>query len=541
MPLRLRHTRPIAPYLNGYDLDRNPSPTITAGGVTALGGSYWLELDVPLRLRHARPIAPQLDGLDLDRHAIPTITTKGVSFLGNYWLEMDVPLRLRHKAAINAAQNGLNLDRAPAPTITAGGLSVIGDYWLEVDVVDSYKPDPSKPPYRVPSMAEINATPWNGLNVVSTFSGAGGSCLGYRMAGYKILWASEFVPAAAEVYRANHPTSILDTRDIREFGADEILAALGMNAGDIDLLDGSPPCASFSTAGKRQKHWGQVRNYSDVEQRTDDLFLEFARILEGLQPKVFVAENVSGLVKGAAKGYFKLILARLKAAGYRVRAQLLDAQWLGVPQARQRVFFVGVRNDLHREPVFPPPLPYRYSVRDAIPWLQRFTTGINPAAGTETVVGRREHPTSAPSPAIMATGVAGSFASQHRVEGEPPVEPESSMEGYATGRAWEKIGGVGASARYYQLIRPDPHHPSPTITAAGGNPGLASVAHPHDKRKFSIAELRRLCAFPDDFILTGTYSQQWERLGRAVPPVMMRAVAETIRDEVLLCDRTDAG
>ena len=76
-------------------------------------------------------------------------------------------------------------------------------------------------------MAEIAAVPDNGLRVVSTFSGCGGSCLGYRMAGYRVLWASEFIPAAAETYRANHPDTILDTRDIRKVQPEEILEAIG--------------------------------------------------------------------------------------------------------------------------------------------------------------------------------------------------------------------------------------------------------------------------------------------------------------------------
>ena len=169
-----------------------------------------------------------------------------------------------------------------------------------------------KPPYRVPSMAEIAAVPWNGYNAISTFSGCGGSSLGYKMAGFRVLWANEFVPAAQEVYRLNHPGTILNTQDIRQISAADVLATIGMQPGDLDLLDGSPPCASFSTAGKREAGWGQVKKYSDTKQRTDDLFFEYARLVNGIQPKVFVAENVSGLVKGAAKGYFLEILIALK-------------------------------------------------------------------------------------------------------------------------------------------------------------------------------------------------------------------------------------
>jgi DNA (cytosine-5)-methyltransferase 1 len=147
-------------------------------------------------------------------------------------------------------------------------------------------------------MTEIAAVPWNGLKVVSTFSGCGGSCLGFRMAGYRVVWANEFIPAAAETYRANHPNTLLSTEDIRKVRPGAILEATGFKVGELDAMEGSPPCASFSTAGKREKHWGKAKKYSDTVQRVDDLFFEYVRLIEGLKPKVFVAENVSGLVKG---------------------------------------------------------------------------------------------------------------------------------------------------------------------------------------------------------------------------------------------------
>ncbi len=170
-----------------------------------------------------------------------------------------------------------------------------------------------KPAYRVPSMSEIAALPWNGFNVISTFSGCGGSSLGYKMAGFRVLWANEFIPAAQETYRANHPATILDTRDIRKVTVESVLEATGLKAGELDLFDGSPPCASFSTSGLREKAWGKVKDYSDTKQRVDDLFYEYTRLLKGLQPKVFIAENVSGLVKGTAKGQFIEILTALRA------------------------------------------------------------------------------------------------------------------------------------------------------------------------------------------------------------------------------------
>jgi DNA (cytosine-5)-methyltransferase 1 len=380
-----------------------------------------------------------------------------------------------------------------------------------------------KPPYRVPLMEEVRALPWNGFNVVSTFAGCGGSSLGYRMAGFRVLFASEFVDAARETYAANaSPTTVLDGRDVRTVSAADILAATGLEEGELDVLDGSPPCASFSTAGKREKGWGKVKRYSDTEQRADDLFFEYARLVRGLRPKVFVAENVSGLVKGTAKGYFLEILAALKACGYRVTARLLDAQWLGVPQARQRIIFVGVREDLGLDPVHPEPLPYRYSIRDALPWIESVIHDTSGQFGAGVVTDR-------PSPAITV-GVNSVNSLHFKVAGP---EPETDISRFEIGREWERLRPGGQSDRYFQLVRPDPDGPSPTVTAEGGTSSLASVTHPTERRKFSIAELRRICGFPDDFVLLGTYKQQWERLGRAVPPVMMSHIAAAVRDGIL--------
>jgi len=354
-----------------------------------------------------------------------------------------------------------------------GGVSAFGDYWIEDDGKQEMKLDTKKPSYRVPSMAEIAALPWNGFKVASTFSGAGGSCLGYRMAGFKVVWANEFVPMAQESYKANAaPDCVLDGRDIKHIQPHDILAATGLKVGELDLFDGSPPCQAFSTAGKREKGWGKEKTYEHgATQKNETLFDEYIRLLRGLQPKVFVAENVSGLVKGTAKGMFLQILAAMKASGYRVTCRVLDAQWLGVPQQRQRTIFVGVREDLNREPAHPLPLPYRYSVRDALPWITDVRQSV--FGGTDQRSAKKK-----PCPTISAAG------------------------------------GVGA--------------------ALGKQTWVEHDATGTEKRKFTIAELRRICAFPDDFILCGSYAQQWERLGNSVPPVMMQAIAATVRDQILM-------
>lgn len=414
----------------------------------------------------------------------------------------------------------IDLEKSPCPSICASGLggAYHGQYWIEDDGKPMSKPDTNKPPYRVPLMSEIKELPWNGFKVASTFSGAGGSCTGYRMAGFKVVWANEFVPAAQASYKANcADDSILDCRDIKLVTASEILAATGLNVGELDIFDGSPPCQAFSTAGKREKGWGKDKSYEHgAKQKNETLFDEYTRLLRGLKPKVFVAENVSGLVKGTAKGYFLEILTALKASGYRVTCRVLDAQWLGVPQQRQRTIFIGVREDLRLEPAHPKPLAYRYSVRDALPWI---------VSSTEDPQGKFAVRTFSDKPHGAITT---------RNHSHIKVEAETDISHHAIGDEWEKLKPGEGSSKYLNLKRTRLDGPSHCISAMGGqSSGVASVCHPTEKRKFTIAELRRICSFPDDFTLCGSYAQQWERLGNSVPPLMMKAIASTIRDEIL--------
>lgn len=371
------------------------------------------------------------------------------------------------------------------------------------------------PPALTPTMGQIAALPPNGLRIVSTFSGCGGSCLGFRIAGFKPVFASEFIPAAQETYRANNPETYLDTRDIRLLTADDIFAATGLSRGECDVLEGSPPCASFSTAGKREAGWGKVKAYSDTKQRTDDLFFEFARILDGVQPRVFVAENVKGLTIGKARGYLKEILTALRGCGYRVKCAVLDAQFFGVPQHRERLIFIGVREDLGIEPTFPKPQGKPVPLKAVLPHIVASTSNSSHRPTLK--------PSSQPASTIVAQGPSDE-------SGMAVVD----ISRYAIGDEWEKLKPGEESEKYFSLQKADPCKPCPCITQKSGTVSAAGVCHPFEKRKFTIPELRRICGFPDDFVLTGTYAQQYERLGRAVPPPMMAAVAAHIRDNILL-------
>jgi len=359
-------------------------------------------------------------------------------------------------------------------------------------------------------MAEIAALPWNGMSVVSTFAGCGGSSTGYRMAGFRVLWANECNGNAQACYRANAaPYTAIDGRSITDVKGEEVLARIGMEPGRLDVFDGSPPCQTFSTAGKR-----------NMQDDRSDLFFEYIRLLRELQPRCFVAENVSGMVKGVAKGQFKRVLAELKASGYCVVVKLLDAQWLGVPQSRQRLIFQGVREDLAVDPAWPKPLPYRYSVRDALPWISSASNDSKGMEGVNIVDCRRE-----PLPVVRAGG--GGHQTGWR------VEAETDISRYAIGDEWDKLAPGEHSDRFFSLQKPHLDKPCPSVTQLAGSPSVAGVCHPTERRKFSIAELRRICGFPDDFGLVGSYVEQWARLGNAVPPVMMATVARCVAGNLL--------
>ena len=125
----------------------------------------------------------------------------------------------------------------------------------------------------------------NLFKVVSLFAGVGGSSTGYRLAGGKVLAVNEFIEDAQNSYAKNYPDTHIFPQDVRELTGEMILNQIGLKRGELDILDGSPPCASFSTAGKKEKMWGEVKKYSNTEQRVDDLFFEFSRLVREIQPK----------------------------------------------------------------------------------------------------------------------------------------------------------------------------------------------------------------------------------------------------------------
>jgi DNA (cytosine-5)-methyltransferase 1 len=183
--------------------------------------------------------------------------------------------------------------------------------------------------------------------VFSCFACGGGSTMGYKLAGFDVFGCNEIDPKMIEAYRTNHNPKYSYLEPIQTFKERKDLPEELYN---LDILDGSPPCSSFSMSGNREKDWGKEKKFTEgqAKQVLDTLFFDFIDLAKELQPKVVVAENVSGLMKGAAKEYVKKIYVEFQKAGYELRIEpyLLIASNMGVPQRRERVFFVAIRKDL---------------------------------------------------------------------------------------------------------------------------------------------------------------------------------------------------
>lgn len=319
--------------------------------------------------------------------------------------------------------------------------------------------------------------------VISTFGGCGGSTLGYRMAGFRELLAVEWDQNAVDTFRLNFPDVPVFHGDIKALSSEQCMCLAGVEPRELDVFDGSPPCQGFSLIGKRDA--GDPRN---------GLFREYVRLLDSLKPKVFVFENVRGLVCGRMKAVYLDILKALEGCGYKTVTEIKNAMYYGVPQSRERVIILGVRSDL-----------------DASPTLPRPST-MPPSAG-DALVGVSNDPSE------VSRLLADASKRAHLCLWDK-MEP---------GQSGDDVTGKN----HFSLHKLDPTRPSPTITKFEENTSLGGIMHWAERRKMTVAEMKRLSSFPDDFVFAGAASDAMARMGNCVPPKLMFAIASHIRREIL--------
>ena len=207
--------------------------------------------------------------------------------------------------------------------------------------------------------ADLNHVKKNGLKVLSTFSCGGGSSYGYKLAGYEVLGNVEIDEKINSMYVKNHRPKYNFRMDIRDFNR---LEDIPEELRELDILDGSPPCSTFSMAGSREDAWGVEKKFREGQKKQvlDDLFMEFMQTVARLRPKVVVAENVDGMTRGKAKYYITMVIEEFRKLGYEVQLFRLDAAFMGVPQSRVRVFFIANRMGFPQLKMQPSQRPIRY-------------------------------------------------------------------------------------------------------------------------------------------------------------------------------------
>ena len=369
-------------------------------------------------------------------------------------------------------------------------------------------------PYNMKDVLEASSKEL--FTVISTFAGGGGSSTGYRLAGAKILAVNEFVESAQETYKSNYPDTPILPDDIKKLTGEDLLRTAGISKGELDILDGSPPCSAFSVAGKRERGWDKTKKYSDGKQveNIEDLFFEYIRIANDIQPKVIIGENVAGILMGEAIKKYNEIINEFEKCGYDAIGKVMNAADFGTPQARKRCFFVAVRNDVMEKvglnfmtmenTLYPEPYGPQPTLKEAISDIENDEEEVQ----------------------MLLDFVQGSFQKKwiellpfspdkHRKPSDPEfidINPKQSM---------------------FNMIRPAPNLPCPTVTQAGQKKGLSGVFHYDSNRKLTIKELKRVMGLPDDFKLQGDFDQQAERVGRMVAPLMMKALSSNIYEKVI--------
>lgn len=366
------------------------------------------------------------------------------------------------------------------------------------------------------------------MRIVDLFAGCGGFSQGFKHAGFESVVALEIDEWASETFAANHPGTKVITQDVRQVSANK----LGLLA--IDGVIGGPPCQGFSLSGNR-----------DPKDPRNSLFMEFVRFVRELQPRFFVMENVLGLLSMKTREHrpvVEIIAEEFSKSGYRLMNIVLNSADFGVPQSRQRIFFIGLRQDLPfnvflLNPVNANSLRAQVNLWDAISDLPNLMAG----EGTE-----QQHYGVAPQNAYQTLMRAGSTAIYNHVamrhtprivERFKQISYGQSVKDVSPEHSQRKRGNAGqVSGKVFSQnnMRPHPDRPCPTVAASF----QSNFIHPHLHRNFTAREGARIQSFPDSYIFKGRRTtmsweknlSQYQQIGNAVPPLLAEAIAATLKE-----------
>ena len=368
---------------------------------------------------------------------------------------------------------------------------------------------------------------------ISFFAGGGGSSAGYKLAGGDCLFVNEFQQVAVDTYLANWPDTPHICGDIKKVTGQQIMEMTGLKVGELDILDGSPPCPPFSMSGTKKKGWNKEKTaYGMKQQNIEDLTWEMIRIAGEMKPKVIICENVKGLTMDYAIDHLNRMVADFEALGYSTTYKVLNGIHFGVPQKRQRVFIVSVRNDVLDDigmnwmlmsSLYPEPVKEEPTLEDAIGDLR-----LDNENSVEAYELRETMKKSA----------------KYKWLKRLPKNPDKvvSVGDDVVGPWYDKVIAhrkkMGKSIpeakhSFYQSRRVPWNQASHTLSEQGLMTSLAVHLHVEEDRVYTTKEAKRIMTLPEDFVLAGTLNEKLARIGLMVAPMMMKYLAESIYEKVL--------
>ena len=373
----------------------------------------------------------------------------------------------------------------------------------------------------------------NKFNVISTFAGGGGSSCGYKLAGGDCLFVNEFQQVAVDTYLKNWPGTPHICGDIKNVTGQQIMEMTGLKKYELDIMDGSPPCPPFSISGTKKEGWNKEKTAYGVKQKNiEDLTWEMIRIASELMPKVIICENVKGLTMDYAKDHLNRMVADFEKLGYATTYKVLNGIHFGVPQKRQRVFIVSVRNDVLDDigmnwmllsSIYPDPVNEEPTIEDAIGDLRldnensveafELCEAMKKSAKYKWLKRLPKNPDRVVSVGDDVVAPWYDKVIAHRTKwGKELPERKSS---------------------FYQSRRVPWNQASHTLSEQGLQTSLAVHLHAEEDRVYTTKESKRLMTLPEDYELTGTLNEKLARIGLMVAPMQMKYVADSVYKTIL--------
>lgn len=346
--------------------------------------------------------------------------------------------------------------------------------------------------------------------VIDLFAGVGGLSLGFEMAGFDVLLANEYDVSIASAYQLNHPNTQMIVGDITSLDLDK---TFGSYKGQVDVIVGGPPCQGFSQKGQR-KTIHDERNF---------LFKYYVKVVDLVRPKYFVMENVPNLLTSEG-GFFKQELENLfNEMGYSLSMGVLNASDYGVPQNRRRAVIIGKRDGT--APSLPAASPDGVTIWDAISDLAFLESGEGAETQKYPLPPQSEYEKKMRNGATQLCNHVATKHSDIALERLRMIPPNAGREVLPEEHLTKSIySGTWTRMRKDEI--------SVTITTRFDTPSSGKFTHPYLHRAITVREAARIQSFPDTFVFTGNKSSQMKQVGNAVPPLLAKAVAETIMHDI---------